>query len=534
MQERGVLHSYLVTLAVISSGCAFSFLAISFGAGGISKARLLFFIAFLALGFGFVFSSSRLNRAAWVAKVSATWKKEQFYKTALILLAAAAILLTLFLKSVWELGESNSLLAIRLLPFAVFADLACLSTVFYFLKFGRRFHQKWLKELLSLSPTTIALIGYLVGFAIIFLPTFLFQAGQLNFPEPVVSSEPIGDDLRKFLAYSTSTLLDGHYTGNYPPFPLLFFFPLSKIELHTAYQWLTVATFVSLIYVAFVFPAKMTSAPGRLSAISLVGLTSLLSYGLHWELENGQFNIIALALSLFGVFLFHHRPERRKWAYLLVSLGLQLKLWPGIFVLLLIRQKDTLSTAARRIGLLLAINFAALFVLGPRIFFSFVDGLVGTRQNYLWTGNHSIESFVTMLGLEPSAKAALSLLVLVVVIVLIAVVLRRAWRARGAGVNPHLLLALTIGALVIPSISNDYKLPVLAPALSIFLISGGSPKDTGRKSIFYSLVLLISLSYSITTFSLGLRPPLLDNSFPLLFGILAFTTMAYLLQGKKD
>jgi hypothetical protein len=122
----------------------------------------------------------------------------------------------------------------------------------------------------------------------------------------------------------------------------------------------------------------------------------------------------------------------------------------------------------------------------------------------------------------------------VVVIALIAVVLRRAWRARGDGVNPYLLLALTIGALVIPSISNDYKLPVLAPALSIFLVSGGSPKDTGRKSIFYSLVLLISLSYSITTFSLGLRPPLLDNSFPILFGILAFTTMAYLLQGKKD
>lgn len=122
----------------------------------------------------------------------------------------------------------------------------------------------------------------------------------------------IGADLRVFVEYIENWLHSGQspYTSGYiayPPFSFFLFSPLVLIGYPANFRLITVFTLASYLLVAFLIP-RLLSAGKSTPLLLLISTTGLFSYGLQFELERGQSNVIALAFCLLGVYIFHvHR-----------------------------------------------------------------------------------------------------------------------------------------------------------------------------------------------------------------------------------
>jgi hypothetical protein len=192
-------------------------------------------------------------------------------------------------------------------------------------------------------------------------------------------------------------------------------------------------------------------------------------------------------------------------------------------------------------------NIALLFVLGYKAFVDFINtmqilfGSVWTRPY-----NHSIASFVrdlTTTGLgffqphtiavlkENSSLIGFSFTLYYFICLLI--ILGRAYKNRENDINFDLLLVCTIGAMILPSLSIDYKLPLLSPALALALSYGLQSYHKIRRTVTSVLLVIISLAYSYTLFSFVHRPAILANCFPLIMIILTAITLLNVIENRK-
>ena len=130
-------------------------------------------------------------------------------------------------------------------------------------------------------------------------------------------------------------------------------------------------------------------------------------------------------------------------------------------------------------------------------------------------------------------------MLLAIVAFCILLVIYQAYRNKQKGINFVLLLACTLGALLIPSVSHDYTLSILvAPVTMVFmeyefLGKIGNPR---LNKLFIVLLLIFSITYSSTLFSYTyaqLFPfsyeSILTNKFPALFIMLLATTLLSLM-----
>jgi hypothetical protein len=119
------------------------------------------------------------------------------------------------------------------------------------------------------------------------------------------------------------------------------------------------------------------------------------------------------------------------------------------------------------------------------------------------------------------------------VLICLAVVLVGAYWRNTKGFNADLLLAFTIGALVLPPVSHDYTLPMLTAPFALFLASQ-SLRDHSWKGIMAILLMFIaSLAYSATLFSFKYRPSALSDTFPFLVIILTAAVLLNILKGRQ-
>ena len=126
----------------------------------------------------------------------------------------------------------------------------------------------------------------------------------------------------------------------------------------------------------------------------LIFITGLTSYGFQFELERGQFNVIAMALCFSAIFLFHRKPKLSWLAYILFTIAIQLKLYPAIYILFFVRDWKDILANLRRFLCLGIVNIALLFILGWGVFLDFLNSLRGTAiDQMIWVGNLSIRSF---------------------------------------------------------------------------------------------------------------------------------------------
>jgi hypothetical protein len=275
----------------------------------------------------------------------------------------------------------------------------------------------------------------------------------------------------------------------------------------------------------------------------LIFISGLFSYGLHFEIERGQFSVIAYALSLLSIYLFHKHKRVRLLSYILLSIAIQLKIYPAIFAVMLIKDwRDWKNNLTRMISLA-ALNILALFSLGTQIFRDFVNAMSKAQfvKGEAWVGNHSIASFVALhvpkispnwVWLNANA-GVIEIGLLIFVAVNFMLLLYIANKENRGELNTFLLLSTTLVTLLIPSISHDYRLSVLPAAIAMALSSVElSNFSRNVRLLMAVLLVLISVAYSSTLFSYTNKPDFLFNNMPTLMVMLLLTTVIAVVQMK--
>ena len=276
-------------------------------------------------------------------------------------------------------------------------------------------------------------------------------------------------------------------------------------------------------------------------------VTALFSYGFLFELERGQFNVFTFTLCIFSIYLFYFHWSFRHLAYLLFSFSVHLRLYPAIFIVMFINDWTAWKQNIKRLLGIGILNIALFFVLGYSVltkFFQAVSKNMGT--SWTWIGNHSITSFVynltdTGFGLFDQDtlfwlrehSTFITIFFLVYFVICFIGILLRDYLKKAQGLNPDLLLICTIGGLIIPSVSHDYKLALLAGPMAIALSNRIIVSSNWKKLFSAILIILASLAYSITIFPFKYKPDYLENSFPSLFVILTVITLLSFVAGPK-
>jgi hypothetical protein len=263
--------------------------------------------------------------------------------------------------------------------------------------------------------------------------------------------------------------------------------------------------------------------------VVLLAATGLFSHGLIFELERGQFNLIAMTFCLAGLALFHRCPRRRLLAYVLFSLAVQLKVYPAIFVLLLVDDSRDWKATLKRFAWLGGANFLCLFILGPRTFIEFLKATKAKMGSPMaWPGNHSIASYTMYINdfyHLPSALVSLGLLALL--FGLLGALVYLSWRRRVRGFNPWMMMGCSVVALVLPAVSHDYALSWLAAPVALFLTFYERPAGgSGQLGLGRRLALFVfAFAYFSTAFSVYLKDMFLQwlflNNLPMLYVMLA-------------
>lgn len=399
------------------------------------------------------------------------------------------------------------------------------------------------RRLLNAPLLTWLLLSFLTIYLLFFIaPVFLNDIHRMRYFTTYLPDRfPIGNDMIDFV-----NLIKNWFTNGQSPYHIQFYPPLSYIlyapallisDYATLFVIFTSMTLVSYFALTFLIPVAVFRME-KAAIVLIFFLTGLISYGLQFELERGQYNVLTFLLCILSIYIFHYRPAHRIFAYLLFSLAIQLKLYPAIFILMLVDDwRNWKRIALRFIGIGF-FNFILLFAMGYKAFIEFTSSALTqlATPGWLWTGNHSIKSFVKVLGsgqlgltnaatltLIQQNSERLSMLFLLIIAVCLLLSVWISYLRREGGVDYYLLLSCTLVALTVP-ISNDYTLSILAAPMALFFASLPEIKDSRNKVVSILLIIGISLSYALVLTPFKYRPAYLGNAFPSLLVILIFAT----------
>ena len=333
----------------------------------------------------------------------------------------------------------------------------------------------------------------------------------------------------------------------YPPLASVFFTPLLALKFSAAYKIITLVNVLFYVLMTLVLPLKIDKKRQVTSLAILFFITGIFSYGFQFELQRGQFNVIAAAACFIAIWIYHYHNKNRYLAYILFTISVQLKVFPAIFIVMFITDWHDWKNNIKRFLALSTVNFALFFVLGTSVFVDFIRAIKAQSVNpSIWYGNHSIRSYVISISEIASQhgwtwvnnySGLVQLAFLAIIAVCIFLIMFQAYRQKQKGVNSHLLLACTIGALLIPPVSHDYKLSILAAPVAILLSDMSSLSEGSKRSrwhfIIMMLVFILSTAYFTTLFSYTNKPRILAYNFPALITMLLATTCLSIMSGAN-
>jgi Glycosyltransferase family 87 len=402
------------------------------------------------------------------------------------------------------------------------------------------FYQRIKNGLLKLSLLTWVLVGFFVTFFFFFIqPVFFDPSHNMQFNQYIAVLSPIGRDFRG-IVYLSSTWLHTRTVPLviYPPFTLIFFTPFTLLNYGAGYKIITCIILVCYVLTTLILPFWM-SAQKSISALAmLIFVTGMVSYGLQFEVERGQWNLIAFTFCLIAIYIFHHYPRRRWLAYLFFTISVQLKLFPAIFVFALIEDWSGWKDNLKRFVGLGIVNIAALFIFGLDPIWHTLGAYVNLHGDTFGPPNNiSISSFAAYFlssGLMPHQSFflwleandwVLQFLVSAFFVLCFVIILRQAYKRNGNGFDPWVFMACVVGALIIPSISFDYKLSILPASVALSIPAILERQDGRNRSLVSLLVFVLSMVYSSTLYSYRVKPEIIRNDLPALLVILAIYTI---------
>jgi hypothetical protein len=393
---------------------------------------------------------------------------------------------------------------------------------------------------------TWVILGFSISYMLFFIRPIFFSSHVMEFPTYVPADDPIGIDLKQMLGFSESWFVVKHFIGDYTPLTNVFLTPLLIVNFSWAYKIVTIASLFSYVMITLVFPL-LTGKKRQVSSLPmLIIITGLFSYGFQFELERGQFNVIAVFNCFLAIWIYHYHNKYRILAYILFIISVQLKIYPIIFFVMLIDNWHAWRNNIKRLLILAAVNFALFFIFGPFVFVDFIKEVLNNIVNpTIRFDNHSIRVFMTLASNIASShgwtwvnqySGLVQFVLLALITLCIFLIILQSYRQNQKEINPLLLLACTIGALVIPSHSYDYTLSYLAAPVAVlfsntrFLERANSPH---LRIISKVLLFIFSAAYSSTLFSYTNKFSILQNNFPALFTMLLVITFLSLMLGPS-
>jgi hypothetical protein len=397
------------------------------------------------------------------------------------------------------------------------------------------------------SPTGWVIATFLAWYLPLFLSPLLFSNPTIHYfakyiPDAWVTrvgfdAEQTVSHVQAWLTTGTSPYADGIVP--YPPLALALFAPLVLLGYPAYFKFLSLLTVAAFTLAALLIPIWINRANrGGNSLILLFFLIGLFSYGFQFELERGQFNVIAFACALAAIYLFHYHKPFRVVAYLLFSLAVQLKLYPVIFFVMLIEDWRDWKSNLKRVAGLALFNFALLFVLGADLAGQFLTRIVSRQSGFVSSRveDMSISGFVLQLATDGIVGSSgwLSVVLLGVFAACLLAILVHAYQTKQRGLNPYLLAICTLCALTIPAGSFDYKLPLLAAPLALALGRLPALPSLSKRLASLALTVLVSAAYWLTQYPFTVKAGLWAKNFPALFFILLGVTGLYFLTRGAD
>jgi len=359
----------------------------------------------------------------------------------------------------------------------------------------------------------------------------------MQFFSYVPVGNPIGLDLYSIIQKVKQLLASPLYANDlpYPPFVYIFYTPLTILDRYTAYGIFTIVNILCYFFITLIIPIRVGKKRVVSSLLMLILITGLFSFGFQFELERGQFDLITMFFCLLSIYIFHHHKKHRFWAYLLFTMSVQLKVFPAIFIFLLIDDWSDWRGNIIRFISLGAANICALFILGLHVFRNFLSSMTKfSGSPFLSVKNHSIQSFTRHpaeyrpLGISFQNPNRVEIVILIIVFICFLLILYQAYRQKYTGINPYLFLACTLVALLIPSTSHDYTLSYLAAPIAILFTDKkliNKAAERIKKPFFTQLLLYFSIAYSSTLFSYTNKPSPIQNNFPALMVMLTILTI---------
>jgi hypothetical protein len=405
---------------------------------------------------------------------------------------------------------------------------------------------------LNLPVIFWVLTGFLIIFLMYFVQPMFFDAGRKfsYFVNYLPALDPIGNDLN-YNTRAIQLLLQGkspyelpfHF---YPPLYHIVFAPLLLFGDQGKYFLMTGLTLLSFGLLFLLLWRKNGTSYG---VFVFFFLTGLFSYGMQFELERGQFNVLTLLLVITGIWVYHYFPSFRLLAYTLWLIATHIKLYPAVFLLMFFthwkNQKENFMTLVQ-LGIL---NIAAFLILGYKIFLQFVNAVITESRNPLWLLpdkqpiNHSLKAFIDKLvknndgelpaklsGWLSISRSWVGVILLAIIVLCSVIILWRTLQNRPNLLHADALMLLLLLCFLLPSASIDYKLVLLAPGLAVVLANRTLPEPCWQKILFIGLIILMVAAYSLTLVPYHYRSGLLLTTFPMLFTILLCLTGLNLLN----
>lgn len=408
-------------------------------------------------------------------------------------------------------------------------------------------------QILDLPIIVWVLAGFLASFILFFIsPMFFNQEHRIQYFHSYLPDRfPAGSDLVGLVNLLKAWFFEHQSPYQvmevaYPPLTFILFSPYLLIGNYpTLYLFVVFFSLTCYTFLTFVLPIRILGE--RSLPVSLLFfLTGVASYGLQFELERGQYNVLAFLLCLLSIYIFHYHPKQRLIAYLLFSLSVQLKIYPAIFILLLVEDWKAWKSNLLRFAAIGGFNLLLLFVMGAQVFLDFMSVIAGLIDNpgLGWIGNHSIEAFVDNMArdgfnlLSPRALAAWNansdLIAKGILMCFLVSLVITVWISHRRGtdkIDPYLLLTCMIGALIIP-VSNDYTLSILAAPIILFF--GHLPETRNMRYGWIAIPIIfgIALAYSSILLPYKYKPHFLTSTFPALFLILILATVLNIVNYK--
>jgi len=487
-------------------------------------------------------------------------------KLAIIFIALGALLAAIFF-----FIDRDGLGAAQILGIETGALLIMLGVGFLTLDTPPKLHLRSIgQKLLALPPAVWVVASLLAMYLAFFISPLLFSKPTIHYFEKYIPDAwvtRIGFDAEQTVTHIQTWLTDGTspYEDGivpYSPLALLVFAPLVILGYPAYFKLLTLVSIACFILAALLIALWLRQSQNVVASerspaseatpstlILLFFITGLFSYGFQFELERGQFNIIAFAACLLAIYVFHVHHKFRYFAYVLFSFAIQLKLYPVIFIFMFIRDwRDWKNNLKRFVGLGLA-NIALLFVAGYDLGMQYITKMVNRQGGFVSSRveDLSISGFVYHLttdgfGLfssETSSQLAkysglISTVLLLIFLISLFAIVRDAYRKNPPGVNFSLLTVCTLGALFIPAGSFDYKLPILAAPLALFLTNLTWPESVSKRITSITLIILLSLAYWSMLAPFTVKPQLIAGNFPALFVILLCVTSLHFLTAREE